>query len=517
MYKKDHIQFYGFLGIGQFGGNVTKKFEEAGYPCVAANSSVEDLATRGAKNKFHFRNGQGCHKDRKKSKALLKENLELLIDEVRAKMPAITTLFICASSAGGTGSGMLAAVAKILSNQLGINICIVTVLPDKSENFQSYANTVELFQEIEKLDVVGATFILDNSRNRDKLKINEIFFTHLDALLTNENGGDYGCMDRSEIDKLLSTPGMAIISKLGKDNMDKFVSTLTSAALDGANYISNRNSATLTDIADATRVSASFAAEAGVQIDELTAAEATMVAATKRSGSEMGRAFRSILLNLQQVSGEFDGEVIDEEQLKKVEKRVHDLGVELEVMGENGAELRNPMQVLKELSQVYNSLPDNSADKRGLISDLGGKYHANALAALLSRWDMYEKMLSEFSQGSGSSLTEAMKTADSWEGKLNKLQNSLIGLADTVTDQNIIKGGITFFDGAIQSTQKLIDKLGAVPVLLASINAALTALNKDYGLTQLFNYETSKERLLKKFKMQNLLLKLEKFRMKLMH
>ena len=91
------------------------------------------------------------------------------------------------------------------------------------------------------------------------------------------------------------------------------------AALDGANYISNRNSASLTDLADATRVSASFAANAGVAIDELTAAEATMIATTKRSGSEMGRAFRSIILNLQQVSGEFDGEIIDEEQLKKVE------------------------------------------------------------------------------------------------------------------------------------------------------------------------------------------------------
>lgn len=228
MYRKEYITFYGFLGIGQFGMNVTKKFEEAGYPCVVANSSVEDLATRNAKNKFHFRNGQGCHKNRKKSKTLLKENLEALIDEVRSKMPAITTLFICASSAGGTGSGMLAAVAKILSKQLGINICIVTVLPDKSENFQSYANTVELFQEIEKLDCVGATFILDNSKHKDKMKINEIFFTHLDALLANENGGDYGCLDRSEIDNLLSTPGMAVLSKLGKDNSDKLLTSLVS-------------------------------------------------------------------------------------------------------------------------------------------------------------------------------------------------------------------------------------------------------------------------------------------------
>ena len=140
------------------------------------------------------------------------------------------------------------------------------------------------------------------------------------------------------------------------------------AALDGANYISNKNSANLTDIADATRVSASFAANAGVAIDELTAAEATMIAVTKRSGSEIGRAFRSIVLNLQQVSGEFDGEVIDEEQLKKVEDRCHSLGVELEYMQNGIATLRNPMEVLKDLADVYNSLPDNSAEKQGLIS-----------------------------------------------------------------------------------------------------------------------------------------------------
>jgi hypothetical protein len=227
MYKKEYINFYGFLGIGQFGGNITKRFEEAGYPCLVANSSIEDLSTRNAKNKLHFRNGQGCHKNRRKSKELLKDNLEILIDEVKSKLPSITTLFICASSSGGTGSGMLAAVAKILSKQLGINICVVTVIPDKSENFQSYANTVELFQELEKLDCIGATFILDNSRHKDKMKINEIFFTHLDALLANENGGNYGCLDRSEIDNLLATPGMAVLSKLGKDNADKLMDSLT--------------------------------------------------------------------------------------------------------------------------------------------------------------------------------------------------------------------------------------------------------------------------------------------------
>ena len=161
MNNNDFMKSYGFLGIGAFGGNATRPFEAAGYPCVVANSSTEDLQQlKDANNKLHFIGGSGCHKDRRKSKVLLKENIDALIGEVRAKMPEITTLFIFASSAGGTGSGMLAATAKILKNALGVNICPVTVIPSKSEQFKAHANTVELFQELEKLDGIGATSLI---------------------------------------------------------------------------------------------------------------------------------------------------------------------------------------------------------------------------------------------------------------------------------------------------------------------------------------------------------------------
>lgn len=264
------------------------------------------------------------------------------------------------------------------------------------------------------------------------------------------------------------------------------------AVLDGANYISNKNSASLTDLADGIRVSASFAANAGIAIDELTAAEGTMIATTKRSGSEMGRAFRSIILSLQKVSGEFDGEVIDEDHLKKVESRCHSLGVELEYLKDGVATLRNPMEILKDLAEVYNSLPDNSADKQGLISDLGGRYHANALSSLLSRWDLYEKMLVEYSQGAGSALEEANKTADSWEGRLNSMQNSWDSFVNSLTNKNVIKGGISFLDNSIQAAETLVNTLGEIPVLMTAINTAMVTMNKDYGLTQVVNPETNK-------------------------
>jgi len=219
MRNNEFMKNYGFLGLGAFGGNATRLFELAGYPCIAANSSTEDLRQlKDVKNTMHFIGGSGCHKDRKKSKALLKDNVEALIGEVRAKMPEITTLFIFASSAGGTGSGMLAASAKILRNALDVNICLVTALPARSEQFKAFANTVELFQELERLDDIGTTFILANDRRKDKLEINEAFYLHLDALLRNENGSERGCVDRGEVDELLRTKGMAVISKLGQDD-----------------------------------------------------------------------------------------------------------------------------------------------------------------------------------------------------------------------------------------------------------------------------------------------------------
>ena len=218
MMNNDFMKNYGFLGIGAFGGNATRLFELAGYPCIVANSSFEDLRQlKDANNKIHFIGGNGCHKDRRKSKLLLKDNVEALISEVRAKMPEITTLFIFASSAGGTGSGMLAAAAKILKSALGVNVCIVTALPARSEQFKAFANTVELFGELERLDDIGAMFILDNDKRKDKLEINEAFYTHLDALLRNDNGSERGCVDRGEVDELLRTKGMAVISNLPHD------------------------------------------------------------------------------------------------------------------------------------------------------------------------------------------------------------------------------------------------------------------------------------------------------------
>ena len=148
------------------------------------------------------------------------------------------------------------------------------------------------------------------------------------------------------------------------------------ALLDSQNQITNRNAVNMTELANATKLVASQAAQSGIAEDEMTAALSTMIATTQQGGEIAARSFKGILMNLQQVTGELDdGEVIDEDSLQKVEKRLASVGVAMKEVNDGTVSLRDPMKVLEELAQVYNSLPDDSVEKAGIISDLGGKIY----------------------------------------------------------------------------------------------------------------------------------------------
>lgn len=190
------------------------------------------------------------------------------------------------------------------------------------------------------------------------------------------------------------------------------------ALLDGQNQITNRNAVSMEELANATKTAGSLLANvSNLSEQEMSALLGTGIATSRESGETVARALRSIMMNLQGVAGEggFEGEEIDAEQLKKVEARCHSLGVELEYMKDGMASLRDPIEVLRDLSEVYNSLPEDSAERAGMIADIGGKYRANVLSSILSHFDQFDKMMADFENSQGSAYEEAMKSANNWE------------------------------------------------------------------------------------------------------
>lgn len=213
----------------------------------------------------------------------------------------------------------------------------------------------------------------------------------------------------------------------------------------------NHNSVNMTDMAEATSKAASMAAQTGVEIDELSAIIGTAVARTKQGGDEIGTALKSLFVNLQDTSN------------KKIVSTFESLGIS-QTKYVNGVEqLKTPIELLRELSDAYNNLPEGSALKADVLRNIGNKRQANVLAAILSGIDSgdYDKMIQEYANGMGSAAEEAEKSANNWEGSLNKLSNSWNDLIANFANSDVIIDGINLLESFVSTVDKLSESLGS--------------------------------------------------------
>lgn len=217
---------YGFLALGAYGGNQCLPFHKKGYPVLFVNTALEDLESLKEvpdSYKYHIMGGLGCNKDRKKSKRIFRENIDSIVNEIKDRLQGIHTLFIVGSSGGGTSSGVIPSMKRILcaDPDMKLTVCIVTVLPStRNESIKALLNCYETMTEIDTMDEDGATFILDNNKHPNRFRINEMFFSFLDAFITCESNSMQGNIDRAEKQEMFSARGMAYISLLSREKAD---------------------------------------------------------------------------------------------------------------------------------------------------------------------------------------------------------------------------------------------------------------------------------------------------------
>lgn len=273
--------------------------------------------------------------------------------------------------------------------------------------------------------------------------------------------------------------------------MNGSVENLT-AALDGMNYITNHNAVNMIELSEGMTVVGSTAASCNVGVNETTAALGTMIATTQQSGSEAARAFKSILLNIRQVSDEEEG--IDAESLSKYENACNALNVKLKETKNGVLSLRDPMEVLKELSEEYNKLDESDVRRTNLLSSVGSQQKATQLDALLRQWDTYEAMLQQYEDGAGSMAIEAEKTVKSWEGVSNRVSNTWTSIVNNIANPDAIIAGTAALGNFLEAINKLTSSLGSLGTigLGAGIFAGLKNVGspKMFGLNNVLNIPT---------------------------
>lgn len=258
------------------------------------------------------------------------------------------------------------------------------------------------------------------------------------------------------------------------------------AVLDGQNMVTNRNSVNMTDMAEATSKAASMAAQTGVQVDELSALIGTAVARTKQSGDTIGTALKSLLVNLQDTSN------------KKIVSTFEELGISQTKLVNGSKQLKTPIELLKELSKAYNSLPEGSTQKADVLRNIGNKRQANVLAAILGGMGNgeYDKMLQDYSQGGGSAAKEAEKSANNLEGSLNRLHNSWTKFISNFANTSQMTGAVNGISSLVNALDDLINTLTPLGTIGAGVGIYKLFENLDLFY---FKLVTSYERIQRKW------------------
>lgn len=251
--------------------------------------------------------------------------------------------------------------------------------------------------------------------------------------------------------------------------------------LDGASYLSGHNAIRMSELAEAMSIVGTQAASSQMELDETTAAIAALLAVTRQDGSVIGNALNGILMNLRQVTGEIEdgGDAIDEEALIRYRDACEALGVSLTTISNGTISLKEPMQILKELSEEYTRLDESDAKRRNLLDATGGQDRADTLNALLEHYSLYEEMLREYGEGTGALAAEAEKAANSWEGSLNRLSNTWTDTVGNIADSDAIIATINSLNSLLSVINNVTDHLGALGTL--GLGAGLFAGFKNAG------------------------------------
>ena len=137
------------------------------------------------------------------------------------------------------------------------------------------------------------------------------------------------------------------------------------AVLDGQNSITNRNSVSMVDMAEAMSEAGTVAANYRVSIEDVSAMIGTMEAVTKSGGNEVGNSLKSILINLQNITSSKIVDTLDAANASMTEMV-------------NGVEqLRDPISILRDLAATFTQLDEADPLRAEILTVIGGKYQAD--------------------------------------------------------------------------------------------------------------------------------------------
>lgn len=260
--------------------------------------------------------------------------------------------------------------------------------------------------------------------------------------------------------------------------------------LDGANELSNNFATSVQKLAGGMGIVSSLAAQAGMAVEETAAAIGTITSVTQESGNSAARALRALILNIQgETELEIDeatGERWTEEEINKTAQAINNLNVATREYKDGVLQLRNPMEVIGEISEKYRQGLISEVQLQELVSSLGGKTRSNQLQALITNFDMYEEQVETFVNATGSADRELDVYLNSWEAKANRVANGWVQLVESMKTSEISKGLLDIANTLLTiANSDLGQTILQISALTAAVIAATMAY-REYAMAKAF-------------------------------
>ena len=130
---------------------------------------------------------------------------------------------------------------------------------------------------------------------------------------------------------------------------------------------------------------------------------------------------------------------------------------------------KSTYEILLEISKVWDDLTDIS--RASVLEQLFGKRQSNIGAAILENGDLLEQVYKSAEDSVGSAMEEQEEYAKSVQKSIDSLKASFQDLAQTVIHSDFLKGLLDTAAKFLDVLNKIIDKVGVLPTLVAGFTA----------------------------------------------
>lgn len=232
--------------------------------------------------------------------------------------------------------------------------------------------------------------------------------------------------------------------------------------------VADTSASNMSELATAMSKSASVANNMGVDVDQLGAQIATIIATTRQAPQTVGNALKTIYARINDIKAGTDQAEIS---LGNYTGKMAQLGIN--VLDQNG-QLRDTGQVMEEIGQRWGTM--TKEQQVYLAQTMAGQRQMNNLIALFDNWDMYTKELNISLEAQGTLDQKNARYMESLAAHTKEFESAQEGLIQAFANGDSFKGFVDLGTEAVKMITSLVDSIGGGGNAILALGSIATSV-----------------------------------------